>query len=79
MPHADVERALELALELTGRYAAVYHRFLVEDLAGRPAIRGQLIGPVGLGFGASALACGRSLAGSRHSLWNMTLGLDKAF
>ena len=35
---------------LTEEYAAVYHRFLAEDLAGCAAIRGQLIGPVSFGF-----------------------------
>ena len=35
---------------LTEQYSAVYHRFLAEDLAGCPAIRGQLIGPVSFGF-----------------------------
>ncbi|MCF8024382.1 MAG: hypothetical protein K9K82_02715, partial [Desulfobacteraceae bacterium] len=31
-------------------YSAVYHRFLELDLADRPAIRGQLEGPVSFGF-----------------------------
>ena len=31
-------------------YSAVYHRFLEMDLADRPAIRGQLEGPVSFGF-----------------------------
>jgi hypothetical protein len=35
---------------LTQEYAAVYHRFLAEDLADYAAIRGQLIGPVSFGF-----------------------------
>jgi hypothetical protein len=35
---------------LTEKYAAVYHRFLAEDLTGYAAIRGQLIGPVSFGF-----------------------------
>lgn len=36
--------------ELTEKYAAVYRRFLAEDLTGYAAIRGQLIGPVSFGF-----------------------------
>ena len=35
---------------LTEQYAAVYHRFLAEDLTDYVAIRGQLIGPVSFGF-----------------------------
>jgi len=35
---------------LTEKYAAVYQRFLAEDLTGYAAIRGQLIGPVSFGF-----------------------------
>jgi hypothetical protein len=35
---------------LTEEYAAVYRRFLAEDLASYAAIRGQLIGPVSFGF-----------------------------
>ncbi|MFO7715400.1 hypothetical protein [Desulfosarcina sp.] len=31
-------------------YSAVYHRFLALDLAERPAIRGQLEGPISFGF-----------------------------
>ena len=31
-------------------YSAVYHRFLALDLADRPAIRGQLEGPISFGF-----------------------------
>lgn len=31
-------------------YSAVYHRFLEKDLSGKPAIRGQLEGPVSFGF-----------------------------
>ncbi|MEJ2038236.1 MAG: hypothetical protein P8X55_04805 [Desulfosarcinaceae bacterium] len=31
-------------------YSAVYHRFLALDLAKRPAIRGQLEGPISFGF-----------------------------
>lgn len=39
--------------ELTDRYAAVYRRFLAQDLSAYPAIRGQLIGPVSFGFKVS--------------------------
>ncbi len=35
---------------LTGKYSAVYHRFLTQELSGFTAIRGQLIGPVSFGF-----------------------------
>ena len=35
---------------LSERYSAVYHRFLERDLAGFPAIRGQMEGPVSFGF-----------------------------
>jgi hypothetical protein len=38
------------AYGLTEEYAAVYHRFLAQDLADYAAIRGQLIGPVSFGF-----------------------------
>ena len=31
-------------------YSQVYHRFLAEDFADRPAIRGQLEGPISFGF-----------------------------
>jgi hypothetical protein len=36
--------------DVTPDYSAVYQRFLELDLAGRPAIRGQLEGPVSFGF-----------------------------
>ncbi len=36
--------------DISETYSAVYHRFLQFDLADRPAIRGQLEGPVSLGF-----------------------------
>jgi len=36
--------------DISPRYSAVYHRFLELDLSGRPAIRGQLEGPVSFGF-----------------------------
>ena len=36
--------------DVSETYSAVYHRFLSLDLAGRPAIRGQLEGPVSFGF-----------------------------
>ncbi len=36
--------------DVTPDYSAVYHRFLEMDLAGRPAIRGQLEGPVSFGL-----------------------------
>jgi hypothetical protein len=39
--------------ELTEEYAAVYQRFLAEDLTGYAAIRGQLVGPVSFGFKVS--------------------------
>ncbi len=32
------------------KYSVVYHDFLTRDLAGRPAIRGQLEGPISFGF-----------------------------
>ncbi|HSH69974.1 MAG TPA: hypothetical protein VK997_08655 [Deferrisomatales bacterium] len=35
---------------LSERYSVVYHRFLERDLAGYPAIRGQMEGPVSFGF-----------------------------
>ncbi len=35
---------------LSPRYSVVYHRFLELDLADRPAIRGQVEGPVSFGF-----------------------------
>jgi hypothetical protein len=36
--------------DVSAEYSAVYHRFLSLDLAGRPAIRGQLEGPISFGF-----------------------------
>jgi len=36
--------------DVSETYSAVYHRFLASDLADRPAIRGQLEGPVSFGF-----------------------------
>ncbi len=36
--------------DVSRRYSAVYHRFLELDLSDRPAIRGQLEGPVSFGF-----------------------------
>jgi hypothetical protein len=36
--------------DVSTTYSAVYHRFLNLDLSGRPAIRGQLEGPVSFGF-----------------------------
>ncbi|MBU2490783.1 MAG: hypothetical protein KKA60_15465 [Proteobacteria bacterium] len=36
--------------DVTPDYSAVYHKFLDMDLADRPAIRGQLEGPVSFGF-----------------------------
>ena len=36
--------------DISETYSAVYHRFLQLDLADRPAIRGQLEGPISFGF-----------------------------
>jgi hypothetical protein len=36
--------------DISETYSAVYHRFLDMDLADRPAIRGQLEGPISFGF-----------------------------
>lgn len=36
--------------DITEAYSAVYHRFLDLDLSDRPAIRGQLEGPISFGF-----------------------------
>ncbi len=36
--------------DVSERYSAVYHRFLDLDLADRPAIRGQMEGPISFGF-----------------------------
>jgi hypothetical protein len=39
-----------LYLDISPTYSEVYHRFLRLDLASRPAIRGQLEGPISFGF-----------------------------
>ena len=36
--------------DISETYSAVYHRFLTLDLSERPAIRGQLEGPISFGF-----------------------------
>jgi hypothetical protein len=36
--------------DISPEYSVVYHRFRALDLSGRPAIRGQLEGPVSFGF-----------------------------
>lgn len=36
--------------DVSEEYSAVYHKFLALDLADRPAIRGQLEGPISFGF-----------------------------
>jgi hypothetical protein len=36
--------------DVSETYSAVYHRFLALDLKDRPAIRGQLEGPISFGF-----------------------------
>jgi len=36
--------------DVSKEYSVVYHRFLEMDLSGRPAIRGQLEGPISFGF-----------------------------
>ena len=36
--------------DISQRYSDVYHRFMALDLAGRPAIRGQLEGPISFGL-----------------------------
>jgi hypothetical protein len=36
--------------DISETYSVVYHRFMAMNLAGRPAIRGQLEGPVSFGF-----------------------------
>ncbi len=46
MAHADDPDYFDVSTT----YSAVYHRFLNMDLSGRPAIRGQLEGPVSFGF-----------------------------
>ena len=39
-----------LYFDVSEEYSAVYHRFLALDLSDRPAIRGQLEGPISFGF-----------------------------
>jgi hypothetical protein len=39
-----------IMFDISETYSAVYHRFLSLDLADRPAIRGQLEGPISFGF-----------------------------
>jgi hypothetical protein len=46
MAHFDEPRHFDIS----ERYSAVYHRFLDVDLSDRPAIRGQLEGPISFGF-----------------------------
>ena len=51
----ELEAALEnfddpSIFDISETYSVVYHRFLGLDLADRPAIRGQLEGPVSFGF-----------------------------
>ncbi|GAB6909527.1 hypothetical protein JCM12296A_53720 [Desulfosarcina cetonica] len=51
----ELETALEhfddpTMFDVSETYSAVYHRFLALDLADRPAIRGQLEGPISFGF-----------------------------
>jgi hypothetical protein len=36
--------------DISGTYSEVYHKFLALDLSDRPAIRGQLEGPISFGF-----------------------------
>lgn len=36
--------------DISPQYSVVYHEFLTKDLADRPAIRGQLEGPISFGF-----------------------------
>jgi hypothetical protein len=36
--------------DISETYSAVYHKFLAMDLSDRPAIRGQLEGPISFGF-----------------------------
>jgi hypothetical protein len=36
--------------DISPQYSAVYHQFLTKELADRPAIRGQLEGPISFGF-----------------------------
>ena len=51
----EIEAALQqfddpVMFDVSETYSAVYHRFLALDLANRPAIRGQLEGPISFGF-----------------------------
>lgn len=51
----ELEEALQhfdnpAMFDISATYSAVYHRFLSLDLADRPAIRGQLEGPISFGF-----------------------------
>ncbi|NIQ38860.1 MAG: hypothetical protein GTN81_09740 [Proteobacteria bacterium] len=46
MAHFDEPECLDISTT----YSAVYHRFLDLDLSDRPAIRGQLEGPISFGF-----------------------------
>jgi len=51
----EIEMALQhfddpVMFDISETYSAVYHRFLSLDLADRPAIRGQLEGPISFGF-----------------------------
>jgi len=39
-----------LYFDVSREYSVVYHRFLEMDLSGKPAIRGQLEGPISFGF-----------------------------
>lgn len=39
-----------LYFDVSREYSLVYHRFLEMDLSGKPAIRGQLEGPISFGF-----------------------------
>jgi hypothetical protein len=36
--------------DISGKYSVVYHRFLEMDFSDRPAIRGQIEGPISFGF-----------------------------
>ncbi len=36
--------------DISPTYSVVFHRFLEQDLSGRPAIRGQMEGPISFGF-----------------------------
>lgn len=39
-----------LTFDVSEEYSVVYHKFLAQDLSDRPAIRGQLEGPISFGF-----------------------------